>query len=170
MYYCIMGRVHRLKSIQILPLQIEEAWKFFSDPRNLLTITPTNLNLKMSSDLFGEEVYGGQVMTYTVRPLFGIAVSWMTEITYVERLKFFIDEQRKGPFRLWHHQHHFKQLNDGVEMTDLVHYRLPLGFVGDLAHLIVARKLREIFSFRHDQTESLFGKKEGTPWQLEMEG
>ena len=153
-----MGQVHYLKSIQKVPVSIEEAWKFFSNPHNLLAITPPFLNLKMTNELFGEEVYAGQVMTYTVKPLFGIPLQWMTEITHVERLKLFVDEQRKGPYQLWHHQHHFKSIEGGVEMTDLVHYRLPLGLLGNAMNSItVKNKLREIFTYRYFKVNEIFG-------------
>ena len=153
-----MGKIHHLKSIQNLPVSLEKAWKFFSDPHNLLTLTPPFLNLKMTNELFGDEVYAGQVMMYTVKPVFGIPVAWMTEITHVERHKFFVDEQRKGPYQLWHHQHHFKSIEAGVEMTDLVHYRLPFSFLGDVAHTItVKNKLKEIFTYRYFKINELFG-------------
>jgi ligand-binding SRPBCC domain-containing protein len=153
-----MGRIHYLKNIQKIPVSIEEAWKFFSDPHNLLAITPPFLNLTITNELFGDEVYAGQVMTYTVKPLFGIAVHWMTEITHVERFRLFVDEQRKGPYRLWHHQHHFKSIEGGVEMTDLVHYRLPFGFLGNTMHAITVKsKLREIFRYRYFKVNEIFG-------------
>ena len=153
-----MGRIHYLKNIQKIPVSIEEAWKFFSNPHNLLAITPPFLNLKMTNELFGDEVYARQVMTYTVKPLFGIPVQWMTEITHVERFKLFVDEQRKGPYQLWHHQHHFKTIEGGVEMTDLVHYRLPLGILGSTVHVITMKnKLREIFTYRYFKINEIFG-------------
>jgi ligand-binding SRPBCC domain-containing protein len=154
-----MSKVYQLKRIQVIPVGIETAWKFFSDPNNLLTITPPFLNLKMTNELFGDEAYPGQIITYKVKPILGIAVFWMTEITHVKRLKFFVDEQRKGPYKLWHHQHHFKPVEGGVEMTDLVHYSLPFGILGDLANtLIVRNKLNEIFHYRFEKIEQLFGR------------
>jgi ligand-binding SRPBCC domain-containing protein len=153
-----MGQVHYLKNIQKIPTGIEEAWKFFSTPHNLLTITPPFLNLKIANELFGDEVYAGQVMTYTVKPLFGIPVQWMTEITHVERLKLFVDEQRKGPYRLWHHQHHFKSIEEGVEITDLVHYQLPFGLLGNAMNAVaVKNKLHEIFTYRYFKINEIFG-------------
>ena len=129
-----------------------------SNPHNLLIITPPFLNLKMTNELFGDEVYAGQVMTYTVKPLFGIPVQWMTEITHVERLKLFVDEQRKGPYRLWHHQHHFNPIEGGVEITDLIHYRLPLGILGNAMNAVaVKNKLREIFTYRYFKINEIFG-------------
>lgn len=153
-----MPSVHTIKSTQILPVSIETAWKFFSDPHNLLTITPPFLNLKVTNEIYGEEVYAGQVITYTVRPLLGIPLPWMTEITHVEKGKLFVDEQRQGPYSIWHHQHHFKAVTGGVEMTDLVHYKLPLGFIGNLANgPLVKGKLRQIFGFRYTKVVALFG-------------
>lgn len=153
-----MSRVYRLKSIQKIPVKIDEAWAFFSNPHNLATITPPFLNLKVTNELLGNEVYAGQVITYTVKPLLGIPVSWMTEISHVDHQRMFVDEQRKGPYQLWHHQHHFKSIDGGVEMTDLVHYRLPFGFLGNIAHAVTVKsKLREIFTFRYFKINEMFG-------------
>jgi ligand-binding SRPBCC domain-containing protein len=153
-----MSAIHSLKSIQRLPVSMERAWAFFSDPRNLQALTPSSLNLKPTNEVWGDEVYAGQVMTYTVKPLLGIPLEWMTVITQVERNKFFIDEQRKGPYRLWHHQHHFKSIEGGVEMTDLVHYRLPMGIIGQMLHQpLVRKKLEEIFLYRYSRIQDLFG-------------
>lgn len=153
-----MSRIYRLKNIQKLPATLEEVWKFFSNPHNLLSITPSSLNLKVTNELVGDETYPGQIITYTVKPLLGIPLSWMTEITHVEKLKMFVDEQRKGPYQLWHHQHHFKSIDGGVEMTDLVHYRLPFGALGNVAHgIIVKDKLKEIFTYRYFKIVELFG-------------
>ena len=154
----LMSKIHYLKNIQKIPVSLELAWKFFSNPYNLLAITPSFLNLKMTNELFGDEVYAGQVMTYTVKPLFGIPISWVTEITHVDRLKLFVDEQRKGPYQLWHHQHHFKSIEGGVEITDLVHYGLPFGILGNAAHAItIKNKLREIFTYRYFKINEIFG-------------
>lgn len=107
---------------------------------------------------FLDKMYPGQIIMYTVKPLAGIPLFWMTEITQVESGRYFVDEQRVGPYSLWHHQHHFKAIPGGVEMTDLVHYRIPLGPLGDLANLLfVRRELEEIFDFRRKKLESVFG-------------
>jgi ligand-binding SRPBCC domain-containing protein len=163
-----MSKVHLIRSVQKLPVDLATTWKFFSDPNNLLAVTPPFLNLKITNKVFGDEVYPGQVLMYTVKPLLGIPFHWMTEITHVEPLKFFVDEQRKGPYKLWHHQHHFKAIEGGVEMTDLVHYRLPLGFLDGIIHpLIVKKKLEEIFHYRYYKAIELFGAwKEG---EMELE-
>ena len=153
--------VHQLKRVQRLPVSTEKAWEFFSNPANLQTITPAGMGFHIISDpeFSSRQMYAGQVITYKVSPLFGIPLFWMTEITHVHEAVFFVDEQRVGPYALWHHQHHFKPVPGGVEMTDLVHYRLPLGFIGDVAHtLLVRRELEKIFDFRYKKLEELFGK------------
>jgi ligand-binding SRPBCC domain-containing protein len=154
-----MYKVHHLNSIQKLPVSLEDAWEFFSSADNLLTITPPFLNLKVTNQVFGDEVYPGQIISYKVKPVAGIAVSWVTEITHLEKMKFFVDEQRKGPYKLWHHQHHFKPIDGGTEMTDLVHYAVPFGIVGKAFHSMVKKKLGEIFQYRYNKINELFG-----PW------
>ncbi|HYO21154.1 MAG TPA: SRPBCC family protein [Flavisolibacter sp.] len=165
-----MGKVFSLYSRQNVPKTIEEVWRFFSDAKNLLTVTPPHLNLKVTNDVYGEEVYAGQVVTYTVRPLLNIPLSWMTEITHVEPLKYFVDEQRKGPYKLWHHQHHFKAIEGGVEMIDIVHYRLPFGVIGSIGNaLIVKKELEKIFLYRYQKIIELFGKWEGEKMELRIQ-
>ena len=106
-----------------------------------------------------DKMYAGQIIEYKVAPVLSIPIYWMTEITHVEEGKFFVDEQRFGPYSLWHHQHHFKIVDGGVEMTDIVHYKLPLFFLGDIAHVIfVKSQLKKIFNFRYQAVEKLFGK------------
>lgn len=153
-----MGRVYNLYSRQLVPAPIEKVWAFFSDAKNLMEVTPPHLNLKVTNEVYGGTVYAGQVMTYDVKPLLGIPLAWMTEITHVSAPHYFVDEQRKGPYKLWHHQHHFKTVEGGVEMVDLVHYRLPFGFLGNLANgLLVKKELEKIFAFRYKKIEELFG-------------
>jgi ligand-binding SRPBCC domain-containing protein len=164
-----MGKVYSLKSVQKVPAPLDEVWRFFSDAKNLLAVTPPSLNLKVTNEVYGGGVYAGQVMTYNVRPLFGIPLSWMTEITHVKERSYFVDEQRKGPYKLWHHQHHFKAIDGGVEMTDLVHYRLPFGPLGSLANaLVVRRELQKIFAYRYQRIIELFGKWEGETMDLKI--
>jgi len=148
-----------LKAIQNMPVHPEKAWNFFSNPANLQAITPAKLQFRIISDHHGETMYPGQIIEYTVRPLLGIPIYWMTEITHVEDNKMFIDEQRIGPYRFWQHQHHFKAVQGGVEMTDIIHYRNPFGFIGNVANtLFVKNQLKQIFEFRFKKIESLFGK------------
>ncbi len=153
-----MSKVYNLKKVQFLPVTLSKAWNFFSSPANLAKITPANLGFNIISKHHGEKMYPGQIIEYIVKPFFGIPLYWMTEITHVEHEKFFIDEQRHGPYSLWHHQHHFKELNGGVEMTDIVHYKLPFWFLGDIANsLFVRDQLNKIFDHRFKIAEELFG-------------
>jgi len=138
---------------------MNEVWGFFSNPANLKNITPAELNFNIISKYHGDKMYTGQIIEYTLKPLLNIPVYWMTEITHVNENKYFIDEQRFGPYSLWHHQHHFKQIDGGVEMTDIVHYKIPFWFLGDIAHsFFVQKKLNDIFDFRLHKTEEHFGR------------
>jgi ligand-binding SRPBCC domain-containing protein len=151
-----MSKVYNLKTVQFLPISIEKAWDFFSSPTNLSKITPAELKFKiLSTDL--TKVYAGQVIEYKVHPILGIPLYWMTEITQVEHHKYFVDDQRYGPYSMWHHQHHFKVVEGGVEMTDIVHYKLPFWIFGDIANtLFVKAKLKEIFDYRIKKVAEIF--------------
>ena len=165
-----MSKVYSLYSKQNIPRPIEEVWQFFSDAGNLKLMTPPHLNLKLTNDVYGGSVYAGQVMTYKVKPLLGIPLAWMTEITQVVPLNYFVDEQRKGPYKLWHHQHHFKTIAGGTEMVDLVHYRVPFGFIGSIANsLLVKSELEKIFSYRYQKIIELFGKWEGEEMEIKIQ-
>lgn len=149
-----------LKRTQKLPISLAEAWEFFSQPKNLGEITPAYMNFKTLSDSFSDKVYAGQIITYKVSPVLGIPLFWMTEITHLKEQEYFIDEQRFGPYALWHHLHRFEETSDGVIMTDVVNYKLPLGIFGSLAHkLFVKRQVEEIFSYREQILEQKFGKR-----------
>lgn len=162
--------MYSLQSVQKVPASIDAVWAFFSDANNLKAVTPPHLNLKVTNNVYGDAVYAGQVMTYTVKPLLGIPLAWMTEITHVVEGRYFVDEQRKGPYKLWHHQHHFKPIEGGVEMTDIVHYRLPLGILGSLAHgIIVKKELQKIFTYRYQKIVALFGNWEGEGMTLRFQ-
>jgi ligand-binding SRPBCC domain-containing protein len=164
-----MGKVYSLHSRQRVPASLEEVWQFFSDANNLLAVTPPQLNLKVTNKVYGESVYPGQVMTYNVKPLLGIPLAWMTEITHVREKKYFVDEQRKGPYKLWHHQHHFKAIEGGTEMIDLVHYRLPFGPLGSLAHSVLVKKeLEKIFTYRYQKIVELFGAWPGERMEMRI--
>lgn len=142
-----------------MPISIEKAWNFFSDPANLQKITPNDMGFKTTSAKPPrDEMYPGMIITYTVAPLVGVKLNWTTEITQVLKHSYFIDEQRGGPFAFFHHQHHFQEIEGGVEMTDLLSYAAPLGFLGQIANvLIVSNKLDHIFSYRNKRIEELFG-------------
>jgi ligand-binding SRPBCC domain-containing protein len=149
-----MSRVYSFKTIQRLPITLEKAWDFFSNPANLQAITPADLDFKILSKQHLDTTYAGQVIEYKVKPLLGIPVYWMTEITHVVEKKYFVDEQRFGPYRLWHHQHHFAETAQGVEMTDIVHYKLPYWILGDMANaLFVKKQLKKIFDYRYEVLE-----------------
>jgi ligand-binding SRPBCC domain-containing protein len=152
-----MSKVYSIKTIQKLPITLDQAWDFFSSPANLKEITPDNLGFKIISQHHGDKMYTGQIIEYTVSPVLGIPMYWMTEITHVEDKKYFVDEQRYGPYSMWHHQHHFKTVEGGVEMTDIVHYKLPLWFLGDIANvLFVNKQLKNIFDYRYKIVEQKF--------------
>jgi ligand-binding SRPBCC domain-containing protein len=154
-----MSKVYSLQKVQVIPAKLEEVWQFFSTPENLKDITPPQLDFHILSKSYGDTMYAGQIIEYTVKPLLGIALYWMTEITHIEPLKYFIDEQRYGPYSFWHHQHHFKLVDGGVEMTDIVHYKIPFWFLGNIANtLIVKKQLEKIFDFRKQITEQKFQK------------
>ncbi len=149
---------HSIKTVQKIPISLDEAWDFFSNPANLQAITPDNMGFKVISQHHGDTMYAGQIIEYTVKPVLGIPLYWMTEITQVKDKAYFIDEQRFGPYSLWHHQHHFKAIEGGVEMTDIIHYKNPGWFLGILANeLFVKKQLQGIFDYRYKKTEELFG-------------
>ena len=160
---------HSIKTVQKIPVSLEDAWIFFSSYANLQKITPANMGFKVISKHHREKMYPGQEIEYKVRPILNIPIYWMTEITHVGELKYFIDVQRKGPYSLWHHQHHFKEIEGGVEMTDIVHYKNPFGFIGEAANsLFVKSQLKKIFEYRFNKIEELFGKWEGQSPLIEI--
>jgi ligand-binding SRPBCC domain-containing protein len=153
-----MSKVYSIKTVQRMPVSLEQAWDFFSSPVNLKEITPANLGFNIISKHHGEKMYPGQIIEYIVKPVLGIPLYWMTEISHVTDHQYFVDEQRFGPYAMWHHQHHFKAIEGGVEMTDIVHYKLPFWFLGDIAHgLFVAKQLKGIFDYRFKVVEERFG-------------
>ena len=151
-------KLHVLERRLEIQITLKEAWDFFSNPANLTDITPPRLGFKMTSEA-PERIYPGLIMTYKVSPFFGLPVNWVTEITHVKEPEFFVDDQRLGPYKLWHHEHMFKEIEGGVEVHDLVHYALPLGPLGDIAHeLVVKRQLRDIFEYRSEYLARKFGR------------
>ncbi len=154
-----MGKVYRIHRKQFIPAQRSEVWDFFSRPQNLAAITPPDMKFQVLNASQSNRMYPGQIIEYKVCPMAGLSLYWMTEITQVREGRLFIDEQRVGPYKLWHHQHHFNLVEGGVEMTDIIHYQLPLGWLGDLAHsLFVRKRLANIFDFRFQKTEEIFGR------------
>jgi ligand-binding SRPBCC domain-containing protein len=153
-------KIYNLQRKQILPISLEEAWNFFSSPKNLSKITPDNMGFDIRYMSGGNNTYPGQIIIYKIKILGGLRVSWVTEITHVQDKNYFVDEQRFGPYALWHHQHHFKTTDEGLEMTDEVNYAIPFGFVGRLAHwLFVERQVNAIFDHRYKVLETYFAKE-----------
>lgn len=141
-------RIHQFEARQVVPIPLHAAWAFFSDPRNLPRITPPWLGFEVTSPL-PAEMYAGLIITYRVRPLFGVALAWVTEITHLREPHFFVDEQRFGPYRFWHHQHHFREAEGGTEIHDLVHYALPVAPLAPAVNRwMVSPRVAEIFRFR----------------------
>ncbi len=151
-----MSKIQFIRRVQKLAIPVEEAWDFFSRPENLVKITPASLDFKITSELNGGEIYIGQIITYKLKPLLGISLLWVSEIIHVERHKLFVDEQIKGPYKLWHHEHHFKTVAGGTEMTDIVQYKIPFGVLGNLGLPIVKKQLEDIFSYRRLKVEEMF--------------
>lgn len=152
--------MYQLKKKQLVNTDLQTCWDFFSSPNNLKKITPTYMGFKVLVDL-PEKMYEGLMIAYKVKPVLGIPLNWITEIKNVKEGQYFVDEQRKGPYKIWHHEHHFKETSNGVEMIDIVSYELPLGFLGRLAHTVFVKKqLEDIFKYRFDKVNELFPKKE----------
>jgi len=137
---------------------IDEIWNFISSPANLKEITPDYMGFDITTKNLPDKMYAGMVISYEVSPLLAIKTTWVTEITHIIEKKYFVDEQRVGPYSLWHHQHILEPLEDGVLMSDIVSYQPPFGFLGALANkLIIKNKLNEIFDFRTKAIETKFG-------------
>lgn len=149
-------KVYQLKTEQKLHISIEKAWKFFANPDNLSLITPEWLNFEVRSNL-PDKMYAGMIINYKVHPVMGIPINWITEITHVNEPFYFVDEQRYGPYKFWHHQHHFRETESGVEITDIVNYALPLDpFSRPINFFLVQNRVREIFRFREKKLGVLF--------------
>ncbi|MEO0732567.1 MAG: SRPBCC family protein [Bacteroidota bacterium] len=148
----------RLEFTSIVPRPLTETWAFFSRPENLEKLTPPEVSFDIKTPVQGVEMYEGMAIQYRVSPFPGVGMDWVTEITKIVHHQYFVDDQRVGPFALWHHQHHFKALDDErTEMTDILHYQAPLGPLGTLADwLFVHRQVRGIFTAREVAIERLF--------------
>ncbi|MFL1011513.1 SRPBCC family protein [Flavisericum labens] len=150
-------KIYRLHEKQNLPISVGEAWDFLSDPKNLKTITPDYMGFNILSGA-DRPMFAGQIIQYIVTPVLGIKTKWVTEITHSIHQKYFVDEQRFGPYNLWHHKHFIREINGGVEMEDIIDYKLPFGLIGQMAHpILVKPKLEEIFNYRKQKLEELFG-------------
>jgi ligand-binding SRPBCC domain-containing protein len=149
--------MHQLIRKQFVKTDLNTCWDFFSSPSNLKVITPDYMGFDVKTEV-PEKMYEGLIISYTVKPLLGIPMEWVTEITHINEKSFFVDEQRIGPYKMWHHEHHFKEINGGVEMTDIVSYVVPFGILGKLVQpILVQPKLEEIFAYRFKVVDNLFG-------------
>ena len=152
-------KIYNLRKEQFLPISLQEAWAFFSSPKNLAKITPEHMNFTILYQSGGDKAYAGQIIRYQINVLPFVPVHWVTEITQVKEPFHFIDEQRFGPYALWHHQHHFEEGKGGVLMTDEVNYAIPFGILGRFAHwLFVAKEVNRIFEHRFRTLEDFFSK------------
>jgi ligand-binding SRPBCC domain-containing protein len=152
-------KVYKKETVQYINTSIEECWEFFSSPRNLQKITPETMGFQIT-DFDEKAMYPGQIIQYKVSPLPGLRLRWTTEITIVKENNYFIDEQRFGPYALWHHKHFFEPHGNGVKMTDVVHYALPLGILGRIMNaLVVKNKLKAIFEYRVIKVDEIFNGK-----------
>lgn len=149
--------MHRLRYTQKLPLSLEECWNFFSCPKNLKIITPEYLGFEILNDQ-DIAIYPGRIIHYKIKPIFNIPTEWVTEITHIQKPEYFIDEQRSGPYKLWHHEHRFESIPNGILMHDLIYYELFFGSLGRaLNSLWVKKAVEAIFEYRRDKLETLFG-------------
>ncbi len=150
-------KIYTLHKKQRLPISVQQAWDFLSNPKNLKTITPDYMGFNILSGA-DRPMFAGQIIQYIVTPVLGIKTKWVTEISHVVDKKYFVDEQRFGPYALWHHKHFIKEVEGGVEMEDIIDYKLPFGILGQLVHpILVKPKLEEIFNYRSKKLEELFG-------------
>lgn len=151
-------KIYTFHKKQNLPISLEQAWEFLSSPANLKTITPDYMSFDILSGA-DRPMFPGQIIQYIVTPILGIKTKWVTEITHVRDKEYFVDEQRFGPYALWHHKHFVKEIEGGVEMEDIIDYKVPMGILGQLVHpILVKPKLEEIFKYRTQKLEELFGK------------
>ena len=151
-------KIYTYHAKQRLPMTKREAWEFLSKPENLKTITPTYMGFDILSGA-DRPMYAGQIIQYVVTPVLKIKTKWVTEITHMVDGSYFVDEQRFGPYSLWHHKHFIREIEGGVEMEDIIDYKVPFGFIGRLVHpILVKPKLQEIFEFRRKKLIELFGE------------
>ena len=158
MVFTNIMKIFKIHTKQHLPITIEEGWSFLSNPKNLSTITPDYMKFKIT-DCDLRSVYQGQIIQYIVRPIMNIPLKWVTEITHVVHEKYFVDEQRFGPYSLWHHKHFIKEIENGIEMEDVIHYKIPGGIFGEfLNSLFISKQLNEIFEYRKNKLIKIFGE------------
>tara|TARA_B100001758_G_scaffold247953_1_gene269048 strand:- start:39632 stop:40117 length:486 start_codon:yes stop_codon:yes gene_type:complete len=142
---------------QLVKTNIDDLWSFMSSPKNLQKITPQNMGFIITSKNKDEIMYPGMIISYKVTPILNIPLTWITEITHVKDKKFFVDEQRVGPYKIWHHEHIFKVQDNGVLMKDIITYVPPFGILGQLAnYLYIKKRVNEIFDYRNEILEKIY--------------
>ncbi|MFO7924257.1 MAG: SRPBCC family protein [Bacteroidales bacterium] len=150
---------YQLHKKQFVPASADKVWEFISNPENLKVITPEYMDFVITSGNLPEKMYAGMIITYTVKPLLGLKMTWVTEITHIEEKRYFVDEQRSGPYSMWHHQHLIEPVEGGVMMTDIVSYKPPGGFLGAIANsLVIRHQLEGIFNYREEVLEKIFSR------------
>jgi ligand-binding SRPBCC domain-containing protein len=151
--------MYDIKYMQKLPISLEQSWDFFSSPSNLKILTPEYLSFEITNQQDASKIYAGQIIAYLIRPIWNFPVKWVTEITHAEKPHYFIDEQRFGPYKFWHHEHWFKSIPGGVEMTDIIYYTMPFGIIGKALHTLkVKRDIEAIFTYRQAKLEQMYGR------------
>lgn len=151
-------KIYTLHKKQQLPISLDKAWTFLSNPRNLKIITPDYMSFDIISGA-DKPMFAGQVIQYLVTPLMGIKTKWVSEITHLKEKEYFVDVQLYGPYALWHHKHFVHEIEGGVELEDIIDYKVPLGVLGQFVHpFLVKPKLEEIFKYRQQKLIDLFGE------------
>jgi len=151
--------VYTLETSQKIPASPETVWDFISSPHNLKLITPEHMGFEVTTKNLAEKMYAGMIISYIVKPVFGIKMKWVSEITHVKEPEYFVDEQVSGPYKFWHHRHQLSKIEGGVLMNDTINYKPPFGFLGSIANWLIIRiQLDEIFRYRTEKLEEIFGK------------
>jgi ligand-binding SRPBCC domain-containing protein len=151
---------YQLHTKQLIQAPLDKVWEFISNPRNLKLITPEHMGFDITSRDLPEKMYPGMIISYTVKPLLGFKMTWVSEITQIEEKRFFVDQQRIGPYSMWHHQHLIEPVKNGVLMSDIVSYCPPLGFLGSIANgLFIRKQLETIFAYREKAVEQYFNNQ-----------
>jgi len=149
---------YQLRTIQKIPSNVSEVWDFISSPANLKRITPDHMGFDIITPELPEKMYPGMIIAYKVSPFLGLKMTWVTEITHIREKAYFVDEQRVGPYSIWHHEHQIKSIDGGVLMTDIVSYKPPFGILGSIANeLFIRKQLKTIFDFREKALVDIFG-------------
>ena len=162
-------KLERIQTVQRLPIQLEEAWDFFTSPKNLRLITPHWLDFQLNQEP-PEYMHPGTIISATIRPFPVYSTNWISEITHIRPPQFYITEQRFGPFKMWHHEHHFTAIDDGVEIEDIIMYGMHFGKIGSLFHnVFIRKKLHDAFSFRAQALEQRFGSLKAKPRQQQRQ-